>query len=294
MSKRNFMELLQARWDEGKYVCVGHDSDAEKLPDFLRDRERFSIPDAQMVFNDAIIQATKDIVCAFKPNLAFYRGGNGKYALRDTIAHINSHAPHVPVILDAKVADIGNTNDGYVEELFSWFGADAVTVHPYLGMEAMKPFLDMKDNGVIVLVRTSNPGAGELQDLRIAETGDPAKLYDYEDHQVPLYQVVARNVAHSWNCNGNCAVVVGATYPDELAKVREIVGDMPILIPGIGAQGGELKATVKAGVNSNGQGMIINSSRGVIFAGNGEDFAEAAQGEPQKLHDDITAVLAAA
>lgn len=293
VSERNFMELLQDRWDEGKSVCVGLDSDIKRLPDLFHD-ERFTSWDAQTLFNDSIVDATKDLVCAYKPNLSFYRGANGKYALRDTIAHINKKAPGVPVILDAKQGDIGSSNDGYVAEDFNWYGADAVTVHPYLGMEAMKPFLDQGNKGIIVLARTSNPGAGEFQDLRITETGDPDKLYDYGDHIVPLYQIVARHVAHGWNYSGNCAVVVGATYPDELAKVRKIVGDMPILIPGIGAQGGELEATVKAGANSRGQGMIINSSRGIIFASSGEDFAEAARRETQKLHDQITAVLAAA
>jgi orotidine-5'-phosphate decarboxylase len=282
------MELLQARWDEGKFVCVGLDSDVQKLPDSIA-----AVRDTQFAFNQRIIDATSDLVCCYKPNLAFYGSFLGFEMLRQTIKYIID-TTDVPVILDAKQADIGSTNDGYVLEDFGFFGADAVTVHPYLGMEAMKPFLDQNDKGIIVLVRTSNPGAGEFQDLRITEVGDPDKLYDYEDHVVPLYQIVARHVAHGWNYNGNCAVVVGATYPAELAEVRKIVGDMPILIPGIGAQGGELEATVKAGANSRGQGMIINSSRGIIFASAGEDFAEAARAATQKMHDDITAVLAAA
>ena len=290
MPERNFMHLLQSRWDEGKFVCVGLDSDAKKLPYHLT--EQLSDCGAQLAFNTAIVNATADLVCAYKPNLAFYRGGNGKYALRDTIARINKLAPHVPVILDAKQGDIGNTNDGYVEEDFDWYGADAVTVHPYLGREAMKPFLDQRNKGVIVLCRTSNPGAGEFQDLRITEQGNPDKLYDYTEREVPLYQIVARNVAHGWNYNGNCAVVVGATYTEQLAEVRRLVRGLPILIPGVGAQGGELEDAVRAGIDSRKQGIIINSSRGIIFASNGEDFAEAARAATQELHGQIAAVLA--
>lgn len=287
MSERNFMDLLQARWAEGKFVCVGLDSDERKIPNVFTSRAA-----VQRQFNAKIVDATKDLVCAYKPNLAFYHGDLGKVRLQASIEYIHEAAPGVPVILDAKQADIGNTNDGYVNEDFSFYGADAVTVHPYLGMEAMKPFLDQKDKGVIVLVRTSNPGAGEFQDLWIKEQGDAGKLYDYEEREVPLYQIVARNVTHGWNYNGNCAVVVGATYPAELTAVRKIVGDMPILIPGIGAQGGELEASVRAGVNSHEQGMIINSSRAIIFASDGEDFAEAARSATLAMHNDISIVLA--
>jgi orotidine-5'-phosphate decarboxylase len=280
------MDLLQARWDEGKFVCVGLDSDQSKMPEWIMPPEA-----RQLVFNKAIVDATKDLVCAYKPNSAFYEalGADGLWALDATIAYINQEAPDIPVILDYKRGDIGNTNNGYVEAAKA---ADAVTVHPYLGMEAMKPFLEQKNKGAIVLCRTSNPGAGELQDLRV-ELGAHADTC--EVFYGPLYQRVAMHVSNprTWNYNGNCAVVVGATYPEELAEVRKIVGDMPILIPGIGAQGGDLETTVKAGVNSNGQGMIINSSRGIIFASMEKNFAEAARAATQKMHDDITAVLAA-
>ncbi len=324
MSQRNFMDLLQARWAEGKFVCVGLDSDIQKLPvRHIKSRGSYSVDemliaqaafavlqrgedlpeglsygdmaeilgDTILDFNEAIIDATKHLVCAYKPNSAFYEalGFSGLVALKDTIDYIHNVAPEVPVILDYKRGDIGNTNAGYVAAAQA---ADAVTVHPYLGMEAMKPFLDQMDKGVIVLVRTSNPGAGEFQDLRITEQGDPGKLYDYEEREVPLYQIVARNITRGWNYNGNCAVVVGATYPAELAEVRKIVGDMPILIPGIGAQGGELEASVRAGVNSHDQGMIINGSRGIIFASDGEDFAEAARSATSAMHNDISIVLA--
>lgn len=306
MEERNFMQLLQARWDQDKFVCVGLDSDTShpKFPPHLL--ERFTPPQALLRFNIAIVDATHHLVCAYKPNSAFYEmhGEGGLWALGETIHHINRFAPDVPVILDAKRGDIGNTNDGYVAATKA---ADAVTVHPYLGMEAMKPFLDQKDKGIIVLCRTSNPGAGEFQDL-ICDVYEDGKVLHAcpEDalgmeslgvgiiKQTPLYQVVAQNVANSWNYNGNCAVVVGATYPEELVKVRKIVGDMPILLPGIGAQGGDLEATVKAGANSRDQGMIINNSRGIIFASSGEDFAEDAGRATQEMHDNITAVLAAA
>jgi orotidine-5'-phosphate decarboxylase len=153
---------------------------------------------------------------------------------------------------------------------FDYLGVDAITVHPYLGAEALRPFLDRADKGIIVLCRTSNPGAREFQDLEVGGK--------------PLYKVVARQVAERWNEHGNCAVVVGATYPDELAEIRSIIGDMPILIPGIGAQGGDVEKTVKAGKSADGTGMIINSSRGVIFASSGEDFAEAARTEVERLN----------
>lgn len=291
-----FMDMIRAKWDEGKFVCVGLDSSESKLPAsqfLLLWQDGYNGDRPQFAFNRAIVDATKDLVLAYKPNLAFYRGSYGKGVLRDTIAYILEKAPDVPVILDAKQADIGNTNDGYVEEDFGWYGAHAVTVHPYLGMEAMKPYLDRADKGIIVLCRTSNPGSGEFQDLPVKRTGHPDAPNDHIEYAQPLYQIVASNVATSWNYNGNCQLVVGATYPEELAQVRKIVGDLPILIPGIGAQGGDLEATVKAGRDSQGQGMIINSSRGIIFASNGADFAEAARTETLKLHEAITSCLAA-
>ncbi len=277
---RNFRSLLEARWAEGKFVCVGLDSDYETI---RRNSSFSSSPDSRVRwpdvsttivnFNKKIVEATKDLVCAYKPNLAFYAayGNEGVAALNQTIVDIHVLAPDVPVILDAKFADIGNTNAGYVKFVFEYLGADAVTVNPYLGHEALQPFLDCKDKGIFVLCRTSNPGAGEFQ--------------DYQDKGCsPLYQYVAFCVMNHWNKNGNCAVVVGATYPGELGEVRLIVGDMPILIPGVGTQGGDVEKAVKEGKNSRANGMIINSSRGIIFASSGPDFAEAARRETLKLH----------
>ena len=189
------------------------------------------------------------------------------------IGHIGAVAPEVPVIYDAKRGDIGSTNQGYAVHAFDELRADAITVHPYLGREALDPFLERLDKGTIVLVRTSNPGGGEFQDLLVGDE--------------PLYRVVARRVAETWNQQGNCAVVVGATYPEELAEVRRIVGTMPILIPGIGAQGGDVRRTVEAGRDARRRGMIVNSSRGVIYASNGDDFAEAARQEVLRLNREI-------
>jgi len=278
MGTRNFFELLRRRWEEGYFACVGLDSDYRKIPESAR---RDSIENTITGFNRAIVEATKDIVCAYKPNIAFYAkyGRKGLDALRCTIENIHAFAPDVPVILDAKRGDIGNTNEGYVEEAFNDLKADAITVHPYLGAEALQPFLSQPEKGIFILCRTSNKGASEFQNL----------LVDGE----PLYCRVARNVASDWNKNGNCGLVVGATYPDELGKVRRIVGDMPILIPGIGAQGGDVKKTVSAGKDSRGQGMIINSSRGIIFASDSLDFAEAARSATLKLHEAIEEVLTA-
>lgn len=277
MNSRNFRELLEKRWEFGKFVCVGLDTDRSKISE---DVERFLVGDAMgnqggliRAFNGEIVKATKDLVCAYKLNSAFYEqyGEEGFKVLRETIIFIHHQAPDVPVILDAKRGDIGNTNTGYAEAAFDLLGADAITVHPYLGKEALNPFLAKTDKGIFVLCKTSNPGAGEFQDLVI--NGEP------------LYQIVARHVDFGWNDAGNCGLVVGATYPEELQKVRESVGDLPILIPGIGAQGGDVEATVKAGRDSRGRGMIINSSRGIIFASAKSDFAVAARRETEKLHN---------
>lgn len=293
MSGRNFRELLEARWASGKFVCVGLDSDLTKIPEAAQvsdpdHPDAFLGLDAESTiveFNEAIVDETADLVCAYKPNAAFYEadGDAGLRALRRTIEHIHEVAPQVPVILDAKRADIGNTNNGYVEMAFDFLQADAITVHPYLGAEALQPFIDHVDKGIFVLCRTSNPGAEEFQDLQLHLAGGRFKAWDTPK----LYEYVAVRVADYWNTNGNCGLVVGATYPEELRRVRELVGDMPILIPGVGAQGGDLEATVQAGKDSRGRGMIINSSRGVIFASSGPDFAEAARREVLNLQEMI-------
>jgi len=277
--------MLEAQWAKGNFVCVGLDSEFGKIPESARvGGNECEVHEGNTIvaFNRAIVEATKDFVCAYKPNAAFYEayGAEGISALHRTIADIHAIAPDVPVILDAKRADIGNTNAGYVEAAFDFLRADAITVHPYLGAEALQPFLARADKGVIVLCKTSNPGAGEFQDWDISGDVVPGGY-------MPLYKYVAHRVSREWNKNGNCALVVGATYPEQLREVREVVGDMPILIPGIGAQGGDVEKTVTAGKDSRGWGMIINSSRGIIFASKGADFAEAARRETEKLRDMI-------
>lgn len=256
-------------------MCVGLDPEYGRLPAVLKSQG--TIEEAIFSFNREIINATHDLVCAYKPNSAFYESlsEEGLRALHRTVQYIRERYAEIPVILDAKRADIGNTNQGYITAAFDWLGADAITVHPYLGKEALDPFLRRKDKGIIVLVKTSNPGSGEFQDLPVGE------------ERRPLYQVVARQVAQSWNANGNCALVAGATYPEELKQVRAIVGDMPLLIPGLGAQGGDVEATVQAGRDSRGWGMILNSSRGILYASAEEDFALAARVATERLSTEI-------
>ena len=236
----------------------------------------------QFLFNKTIIEATHDLVCSYKLNTAFYEsiGHEGINALKDTCDYLRQKYPEIPIIIDAKRGDIGNTNKGYVQFVFTYLGADAVTVHPYLGEEAIRPFLDQKNKGIIILCKTSNPGSDEFQNLQVSIPS----LHDRAKMVRPLYQIVAENVTKKWNKNKNCMLVVGATYPDELRQVRKIVGDMTLLVPGIGAQGGDLEATLKAGLNSKKQGLIINSSRGIIFAKNPREEAE-------KLRDEINKFL---
>lgn len=251
-------------------VCVGLDSEIGKLPaQFMGD------PTPQFSFNKAIIDATADLVCAFKPNSAFYeaRGAPGILDLKMTCDYIRETYPEIFIIIDAKRADIGNTNNGYVSFIYDHLGADAVTLHPYLGREATRPFLKRADKAAIILCRTSNPGAKEFQDL---ETGGE-----------PLYKTIAKKVATEWNANNNCMLVVGATYPEELAAVRSLAPNLTFLVPGIGAQGGDVEKTVRAGLNKQKTGLIISSARGIIFASNGTDFAERARAEAQKLKDGI-------
>lgn len=251
-------------------LCVGLDSDIAKLPPQFK-----GSPTPQFDFNKAIINATHDLVSSYKPNSAFYeaRGEQGMRELKMTMDYLRSTYPEILTILDAKRADIGNTNEGYVTSTFDYLGFDAITLHPYLGAEALAPFLKRTDKVSIILCRTSNPGAGELQDLKV--------------NGKTIYQIVAQKVTTEWNKNNNCMMVIGATYPEELKEVRAIAGDMTFLVPGIGAQGGDVEKTVKAGLNSNQAGMIINSARGIIFASSGEDFAERARHEAVKLRDGI-------
>lgn len=284
---RNFRDLLEHKWDEGKFVCVGLDPDLEKIP---ASAQRETLEQTVFDFIMEIVRATADRVCAYKPNTAFYEahGVAGVSALIHICELTHQLVPDVPIILDAKRGDIGNTNTGYVRFAFSECVADAITVHPYLGRESLEPFLREKDKGIFVLCRTSNPGAGEFQNF-------PNKTYEINPFGqmvafsgTPLYRQLAYSVANSWNGNNNCGLVVGATAPKELHEVRSRVGGMPILIPGVGAQGGDLDAAVKAGMDDNGRGIIVNSSRGVLYASSGKNFARAAREEVCKLHEAIT------
>lgn len=251
-------------------VCVGLDSDFEKLPEFIKSQEH-----PQFVFNKTIIDNTHDLVLAYKLNSAFYEalGDRGVTELKKTCDYLRETYPEIPIILDAKRADIGNTNEGYIKYCFDYVQADAVTLQPYLGGEALQPFLALVDKGIIILCKTSNPGSGEFQDSLI--NGEQ------------LYKYVCKKVVNSWNTNKNCLLVVGATYPEEMAEIRSIAGDMTFLVPGIGAQGGDIEKTIKAGLNSQKAGLIIHSARGIIFASNGEDFAKKAREETKKLQTEI-------
>lgn len=253
-------------------LCVGLDSDFAKIPKrFLKNK----FP--QFEFNKWIIKETHQYVSAFKMNSAFYeaRGDRGVGELKMTMDYLRKNHPDIFTILDAKRADIGNTNNGYVSAIFDWLGFDAVTLHPYLGEEALKPFLDRKDKISIILCKTSNPGAGEFQDLNV-------KHSVFDKTGFPLWQVVAEKVSKSWNKNKNCMLVVGATYPREMKKIRAIAGEMTFLVPGVGAQGGDLKAVLKAGLNKKGLGLIINSSRGIIFSKNPKAEAQKLCAEIRK------------
>ena len=256
MSGNNFVDKLR-RVSEGNesLLCVGLDPDPRLMP-----------IDGVFEFNRAIVNATRDLVCCYKPNLAFYEafGPRGLEALKRTVEHIGGD---VPVIGDAKRGDIGNTARAYASALFDYYGFDAVTANPYMGGDTLAPFLDYADRGVFVVCRTSNPGSGDFQSLPV--TRDDGK-------QWPLYMEVAARCGE-WNASGGVGLVVGATYPEELRQVRDQCPDLPILIPGIGAQGGDLRASVVNGLDSQGGGILISASRQVIYASKGPDFAERAR-----------------
>lgn len=285
-----FVEMLRARWEKtGSLLCVGLDPELERIPASAKvgrlNTEAVAGPEhgpetdierRLLTFTQAIVRATADAVCAFKPNSAFYEqyGASGLRSLKGLIGHIHAHHPGIPVILDAKRGDIGSTSAAYARFVFDELDADAVTLHPYLGRDAIEPFLARAGRGAIILCRTSNPGSGEFQDLTVTSAGGRSE---------PLYQRVARTVAAEWNTRGNCGLVVGATYPEELGIVRNIVGDVPILVPGIGAQGGDVAATISQGRDSRGHGLMLSMSRSVLYASDGPDFADAARREVDRV-----------
>jgi orotidine-5'-phosphate decarboxylase len=258
-----FNQQLQSAWaSQGSMLCVGFDPDPKRLPASLQGKA-----EGIYEFCREIADATADLVCAFKPQFAYFASQRAEAQLEKLIKHLKDKYPHIPVILDSKRGDIGSTADHYALEAFERYGADAVTVNPYMGFDTIEPYLKHTGKGVIVLCRTSNPGGSDLQFLNVAPNGEP------------LYLHIAKLAAQQWNSSGQISLVVGATFPEEIAKVRAIVGDMPLLIPGIGAQGGDIDATVNAGkiTGKPGTGMIINSSRAILYASSGADFAAAAR-----------------
>jgi orotidine-5'-phosphate decarboxylase len=270
------MNFLNALLDAGRrnhsLRCVGLDPDPAQIPARLRDA-----PDPVYAFCAAIIEATADLVCAFKPNIAFFEalGTHGHATLRQVI----DAAPRgVPVILDAKRGDMGSTAVAYAKSLFEVLGADAVTLNPYLGGDSLAPFLRYADRGCLLVCKTSNPGGADLQDLELASGG-------------PFYREVARRAQADWNSNGNVGLVVGATYPSELRMVRELCPELPILVPGVGAQGGDARLAVRAAVDRRGERAIISASRSILFASKGDDFADAARREALRLRDEINSAL---
>lgn len=269
----SFIEQLTAAWAaNNSLLCVGLDPDITKFPAHLQHQ-----PDAIFTFCKAIIDATADTACAFKPQIAYFSAIRAEDQLEAICAYIRSAHPSIPIVLDAKRGDIGATAEQYAREAYERYGAHAVTMSPYMGWDSVAPYLEWKDRGAIILCRTSNPGGSDLQFMNVEGK--------------PLYQHVARLVAEKWNTNGQCGLVVGATFPEELAQVRNIIGDMPLLVPGIGAQGGDIQATVQAGKTANGSGMMINSSRAILYAkadqAAGEDFASAARRVALETRDAI-------
>ncbi|MCB0954755.1 MAG: orotidine-5'-phosphate decarboxylase, partial [Ilumatobacter sp.] len=249
--------LREAWTRSGSMLCAGLDPDPTRFPSAVRG----SVFD----FCREIVDATADLVCAFKPQIAYFSAIAAEADLERLCAYIRSEHPHVLLVLDAKRGDIGSTAEQYAKEAFDRYGAQVVTVNPYMGTDTVEPYLHHPDGAVFVLCRTSNPGSGDFQNLRV----------DGE----PLYLHVARRVATEWNEIGDCGLVVGATYPDELRQVRDVVGDLPLLVPGVGAQGGDIEAIVDAGATRDGFGMVVNSSRAILYASAGADFADAARAE---------------
>ena len=266
----SFIDKLRNRWQQAdSLLCVGLDPDPAKFPDAYVDDG-----DALFGFCRDIVDATAEFACAFKPQIAYFAAHNdGEAQLQRLIAHINGSHPQVPVILDAKRGDIGSTAQQYAVEAFDRFGADAVTLNPYMGRDSAYPFLQRNDRGCVFLCHTSNPGARDFQELLV--------------DGVPLYQHIARTIAEEWNADGNCALVVGATFPEELHVIRGIVGDMPLLIPGVGAQGGDVEAVLRNGMSADGTGLMINSSRGILYASTAAGYAEAARDAARDLRDTI-------
>lgn len=275
--KKTFSQKLEHAWaNMGSQLMVGLDPAPERFPSDIKGRA-----DEVYAFCRAIVDATADYVCGFKPQIAYFSAQRAEDQLEALCRYIRQTYPHLPIVLDAKRGDIGSTAQQYAREAFERYQADAVTVNPYMGFDSVQPYLDYHEKGVVVLCRTSNPGGSDLQFLQTADG-------------VPVYLHVAGLVADHWNENQQCALVVGATFPNEIAQVRARVGNMPLLIPGIGAQGGDIDATVRAGRTGAGTGMMINSSRAILYASDGEDWREAAAYAARTTRDAIKAAEATA
>lgn len=271
----NFIDMLRnATVRNDSYLCVGLDPEPSRFPGEWRGR-----PEKIYDFCAAIVDATADLVCAFKPQIAYFAAHRAEDQLERLMQHIRSHAPDIPVILDAKRGDIGSTAEQYAKEAFERYGADAVTLSPFMGFDSVEPYLAYPGKGAFLLCRTSNPGGDDFQNQRLASV----------EGQPLLYEHIARLVQGSWNRNGQLGLVVGATYPQEIEKVRALAPNVPLLIPGVGAQGGDAVATVKAGLRPHGL-IVVNSSRAILYASSGVDFAQAARREAERTR----AVLQAA
>ena len=264
----SFHDRLRQVWrSKNSLVCVGIDPEVAKIPAHLHNED-----EPFLAFGIGIVDATAPYVSAFKPQAAHFAAVGAEDQLAKLIAYIQRHYPEIPVILDAKRGDVGSTAALYSKEVFERFGADAVTVNPYLGYESISPYLDYTDRGVIVLCRTSNPSSDWIQAVPLNDE--------------PLYLSVARKV-REWEKNNQCMLVTGATFPEELGRVRRVIGDLPLLVPGVGAQGGDVESVLKMGLDAEGYGLCISSSRSIIYAGNGSDFAAKAALAAKNLRDQI-------
>ena len=269
-----FLDMLHSASTRNQsMLCVGLDPEPTRFPAQMQGNPR-KIYD----FCAAIVDATADVVCAFKPQIAYFAAHGAEEQLERLMQHLRANAPHVPVILDAKRGDIGSTAEQYAKEAFERYGADAVTLSPFMGFDSVAPYLAYPGKGAFLLCRTSNPGGDDLQNQRLASI----------DGQPLLYEHIAGLVQGPWNKNGQLGLVVGATYPAEIERVRALAPTVPLLIPGVGAQGGDAAATVRAGWRPNGP-IVVNSSRAILYASNGADFAAAARREAIKTRDMLQA-----
>jgi orotidine-5'-phosphate decarboxylase len=272
-----FIDMLgAAQRTNNSLLCVGLDPDLAKLPSHLQGQ-----PDAVFDFCAAIVDATADLACSFKPQIAYFAAMGAESVLERLMAYMHQRAPLVPVILDAKRGDIGSTAEQYAREAFERYGAHAVTLSPFMGRDSVEPYLTYADKGVFLLCRTSNPGGSDLQNQRLADVPGQPKVFEH----------LARLAQTEWNTNGQVGLVVGATFPAEIARVRELAPSVPLLIPGVGAQGGDAQATVQAGATANGM-AVINSSRAILYASSGTDFAQAARDVAVATRDSLNAAKA--